>query len=87
MSSLHVLALNTKTTYFVSCARFTGGRCGADILEDPAIKARFQEVVAESVRQQLEALANAPASSTRQLEAGDRSAGRQQVSHYGHRER
>jgi hypothetical protein len=60
----------------------------ADILEDPAIKAKFQEVVAASVRQQLEALASGSVSLPGALahqRAEDRSS--QQVSNHDHRGR
>lgn len=57
--------------------------CCADMLEDPAIKAKFQEVVAASVRQQLEALAGVSAVRPQSV---DRS-GRQHVSNRDHRDR
>lgn len=60
------------------CARLIKS-FGADMLDDPAIKAKFQEVVAASVRQQLEALASAPASGQQDSDRSGR--------HHGHRDR
>ena len=68
------------------CAAFIRCLSYADILEDPAIKAKFQEVVAATVRAQLEMLGagGVSLSQGRQQEELDRSARRDT---YGYRER